>query len=155
MTAQIPEELINDNPEIDFEGLDLYDIVVWDETKKGLRSYPFLTKPSKEKFVGCTALWRGRIGTYRLTRDNELIFEKMRYPSFAIGTPMKEKEPDDCFEKLQGCFWLVFGDIFHGRQKSFFAPFVDGRLIVDKALWKRVNNSRDYFLLSRGHNLRD
>lgn len=154
MTDQCPEEIINDNPEIDFEELDLYDVLAWDETKKELSRYPFLTKPDKEKIVRYSCLWRGYIATYRLTLDNEFIFEKMSYPTIICFKIINVKPDDDCFEKLKGNFWLIFSK--DDRRKSgFLVPFVNGRLITDKNKWKRINSHIDRWNYYSGYNLHD
>src|SRR6266481_4057749 len=128
MTTQSPEKLINECAAVDFGNLKIYGVLTGDvtDTQKHTR-YEFTSKGNPKKFTMCTALWRGYVSTYRITRDGELVLERIEYPF------TKNAEPDSVCEKAVGDFWLDMREGF--LKRKIYVPFVLGKLLTNRDKW--------------------
>lgn len=129
MTAQRAEKLVIECQNIDFDGRELYAIIVGEDILdyKKRTTYKFEAKGDQAKFSMCTALWRGYVSTYTLDHNGELTLVKMEYP-FTKGS-----EPDTVNEKAEGNFWLDMRPSFFGG--SLYVPFKAGKVVLDKSKW--------------------
>ncbi|MEM7317068.1 MAG: hypothetical protein AAF497_28375 [Planctomycetota bacterium] len=121
MTAQIPEEFLNEHPRVDFPLLKLFCVSA---------DLPETPKSSKNA-VRSTALWRGYIGTWRLNLDGTLDLLRFTYPHFDAG---KSKSQEFTAKPARGDFWLDFRPFFEGPQTK--VPFRSGKIVEDREQWQ-------------------
>lgn len=120
MTVQVSDELINERPSVNFDGLHVYGVIRGNpETNHGWgEKYEFRRKPIEHK-GGTSACWRGHISTYKLCEDSQLKLIGYRYPS---RIPLSMAESEDFEEALVGDFWMVMKPSFLRRDSmSAFA----------------------------------
>ena len=138
MTAQIPDRLINDYPEIDLSGLHVYAVIVGDiEANHGWgEPYAFTIQASPDPRVMCSALWRGYVSLYQLNDAGHLTLTGFEYP-FHTG-----RAAESVTEALVGDFWLLVKESFFANR--IYIPFLNGVVVKDRSRWvheTRPNNS--------------
>jgi hypothetical protein len=134
MTAQIPDKLINECPDVNLSGLYLYGVITGDiQSNYGWgMTYPFRHKPRPPKSGGSSANWRGYVASYRLASDGRLKLVSYNYPTSAqkereeVNEPLMgdnwiiiQEEPfgpgtEEVEEQLVGDFWIVMKEEFFG-----------------------------------------
>jgi len=145
VTAQAPEELVNEHPRIDFGRLRLYAVAVGEPEDTGWlpedNRYPHRARPRQATGEYITALRRGYIAHYRLRADGALELEGYTYP---VGEPIDRpgQDHDDLPEVLVGDFWLVMSVKF--ISPTTWVPFRGGRLVEDRNAWVRFGAPWDW-----------
>jgi len=142
MTAQAPEKLTSDHADIDFAGLQLYQVVSeFSVSDRRGKPYPLAQRPREDSGAVSSALWRGHIGCYRLTREGRLQLEAFEYPTRNGVTR------ESASETLRGEFWLVLGHSFFDPRT--YVPFRDGTIVADRREW--IRDERPSTSLERTH----
>lgn len=128
MTAQMPENFINEHPRIDVSHLKLYFV-----------SAELPAKPNPpENYTLSTDLWRRYVATWRLNFDGTLELLQFEFPDFPDDDTVVQKlEP----QTVAGDFTLTFRPFFHGPNTEI--PFVDGRVIEDRSKWEMDDQTID------------
>lgn len=146
MTAQIPDELQNELPDLtDLTDLRLYDILVFDENSQKLVPYPYINQPTPRKLVmRATCLWRKYIASFKLTDAKEIVLIKYDY-SFLANDALGF-EPDYYNEKLCGNYWLVMRKNQSLNSKGFLIPFIDGKM-RNRGDWISTQNAHEYLMV--------
>jgi hypothetical protein len=155
MTVQIPDELINECPDVNLAGLYLYAVITGDiQSNYGWgMDYPFRHKPRPPKSGGSSANWRGYVASFRLTSEGRLVLVSYNYPASAKKTREEVNEPligdnwitipeepfgpgtEEVEEQLVGDFWIVMTEEFFGRR--IYIPFRDGVIVKDRDQWNK------------------
>jgi hypothetical protein len=160
MTAQIPDELINECPDVNLAGLYLYGVITGDiQSNHGWgMNYPFKHKPRPPKSGGTSANWRRYVASYRLTSEGHLKLVSYHYP--ASAKPMHEevneqlrgdtwitiqKEAfgpgaEEVNEQLVGDFWIVMKEKFFGPR--VYIPFRNGVIVKDRGQWFKEESNK-------------
>ena len=138
MTAQMPDELDNQCPALDLNGLDLYGIVRGDITTNHGWGEPYVFRcPPGRADSGsvCSALWRGHIAKFRIDADGRVMLVGYAYPTFeVIENDLRRTDRTAAVGELQtGDLWLVLKRRFFGPR--VYVPARDGRLLIDRAAW--------------------
>ena len=126
MTIQAPDDLVNDHPRVNLDGLALYRVIQGDiSANYGWGSpYPFSTPPSPPNTERCSALWRGYVATFRLHEQGSLELVSYCYQG---------GRTTQVHERLVGDFWLVMKRKFFGPRT--YIPFQDGVIVEDQLAW--------------------
>ena len=160
MTAQIPDQLINECSDVNLAGLFLYAIITEDiQSNHGWGiSYPFKHKPKPPKTGGGSANHRGYVATFRLTSEGQLILVSYNYPGSANQRRAEVNEqlvgetwiiiPEEVVgprtkkvdEQLVGDFWMVMKEEFFGPR--VYIPFRKGFIVRDTSHWVKEEGNR-------------
>lgn len=126
MTDQISDKLINECPDVDFDGLSLRALIRSQPESAEQELVRFERKPKKVKSL-CSALWRGYVASYLLAAEGTLKLVQYAYP-------FCEKTETESFEEtVGGDFWLVMKA---GRKgETVFVPFRSGHVVSDETSW--------------------
>ena len=131
MTAQAPEQLINEHPSVDFGSMNLYGVIRGNvSANHGWGTpYEFLHAPRPLKRARAnSALWRGFVASFRLTSKGNLILCGYAYSD-------ADQEEESFEELLHGEFWMVMKHNFFGPRT--YIPFHEGRIVESVADWIR------------------
>ena len=124
MTAQSPDRLVNEHPEVDLGGLLLYHV-----------SADLPEAPKFNLNVRATNLWRGYIANYRLNSNGTL-----ELLSFKIPTSDRRQTIQNVTNGLYfGDFEITLRPFFAGPNTTI--PFIGGTIQVDRESWKIDNAS--------------
>ena len=102
MTAQYPEEFVNEHASIDVSALLLYFVTA---------DLPVEPDPPEDA-IHSTALWRGYIGVWRLNRDGTLDLVQLEFQRLNAANVVQRFEP----QRATGDFELVFRPFFFRPQ---------------------------------------
>ena len=83
MTAQCPEEFVNEHPSVDVSALWLYFVTA---------DLPVEPEPPEDTILS-TALWRGYIGVWRLNRDGTLDLLRFEFERLGEENAIQRFEP--------------------------------------------------------------
>ena len=128
VTAQSPDTLVVEHPNVALEGMSLYGVIRGDiRVNDGWgERYPVRGEPDRFFGAKCTALWRGSVATYRLSPSGRLELVAYEYP-------FSDHPSTDVREHLEGDFWLVLKKHYDGPR--MYVPFRDGVVGADPSLW--------------------
>lgn len=133
MTAQIPDELENESPLVDFGDLVPVSVVRGDISMGGER-YEFGVRPEiPEDAEFWTSNWSGYTSRYRLHEDGSLELE-----SYVFQMPEDRIATQPVGERLSGDFWMMMRSDHELFAATTYVPFVEGRIVVDRERWRVV-----------------
>lgn len=160
MTAQIPDELINECSDVNLTGLYLYGVITGDiQSNFGWgMDYPVKHKPRPPKSGGSSTNWRGYVASYQLTSEGYLKLVSYDYPASAKPRYKEVNEQlrgdtwitiqeeafgpgtEEVNEQLVGDFWMVMKEEFFGPR--IYIPFRKGVIVKTTDQWfKEESNS--------------
>ncbi len=131
MTAQLPDKLVIEAPEVDLAGLHLYGVVLGPvdpadpDRDWGSGLYPLPLPGAADLKSLPTCLWRGYVATFFLAAGGSLELKSY--------TRWEAPAPTDVHLQLDGDFWLVLSPGY-GRLKTY-VPFRNGSIVRDRRLW--------------------
>jgi len=126
VTDQIADKLINQCPDVDFEGLSLRAIIRGNPDSGNEERLRFNRKPKQVRAM-CSALLRGYIGSFLLSKDGRLTLIRYEYP-------FCEQTEDESFEEeINGDFWMAMKA--RKTRERVFVPFRSSKIVADKTSW--------------------
>ena len=131
MTEQIPDELENEFPLVDFGDLVPVSVVRGDISMGGDR-YEFTTRPEiPEDAEFWTSNWSGYTSRYRLHEDGILELE-----SYVFQMPEDRVATQSVGERLSGDFWMAMRSRHELFAATTYVPFAGGRIVADRERWR-------------------
>lgn len=144
MSQQVSEKLLNNNPSIDFTGLEMFGLVRnlplehegwnecldWFEYAIPPQNPALMSEDGIAKMVHYSSLSRGYIGHHELNDDGTLTLLRFEFPTFDADV----WQCDERNTKITGDFWLILKE-FSMSSTTLFVPFLDGVVISDEADW--------------------